>query len=182
MIVVALIGVLSAMAIYGMRRYVTMAKTSEAKLSIGAITRLAVMAYTENAPAQMLGEGTNGTTVNQVLCGTAIAVPAAIPHATKYQPRLSTGLDWDTGNQANGWNCLGFAITQPIYYQYLYTQGSGYIGPTLGAPNPGASGFEVTAQGDISGDGNLQTFALSGLTSGPEVKIASTLFINNDVD
>src|SRR5580693_2775417 len=45
MIVVAIIGVLAALAIYGVRRYLASSKTAEAKNTIGAITRSAVSAY-----------------------------------------------------------------------------------------------------------------------------------------
>jgi len=182
MLVVAIVGALAALAIYGVLRYVNAAKTSEAKLAIGAITRLAVMAYNENAQPQILPEASMGATYNNILCGNAIAVPSAVPHGTKYQPRVATGFDFDTGDQGNGWICLGFSTSQPIYYQYNYVVGNGYVGPPLGAPNPGTSGFEVSAQGDLNADGNLQIFTLSGVTTGPEVKIASRLFIYNEVD
>ena len=53
MIVVAIIGVLAALAIYGVRRYLASAKTSEAKNTIGAITRSAQAAYErENAASE----------------------------------------------------------------------------------------------------------------------------------
>ncbi|MFP6684876.1 MAG: hypothetical protein VB934_09190 [Polyangiaceae bacterium] len=39
MIVVAIIGVLAALAIYGVRKYLPHSKTSEAKQTVGAITR-----------------------------------------------------------------------------------------------------------------------------------------------
>ena len=45
MIVVAIIGVLAALAIFGVRRYLASAKTSEAKNSVGAITRGAAAAF-----------------------------------------------------------------------------------------------------------------------------------------
>src|SRR5689334_23265245 len=45
MIVVAIIGVLAALAIYGVRRYLATSKTAEAKNTIGGIARAAVAAY-----------------------------------------------------------------------------------------------------------------------------------------
>src|ERR1019366_6126315 len=55
MIVGAIIGVLPALAIYGVRRYLASAKTAEAKNSIGAITRGAVAAYErETTPTEIL--------------------------------------------------------------------------------------------------------------------------------
>src|ERR1700760_3819622 len=66
MIVVAIIGVLAALAIYGVRRYLATAKTSEAKNTIGAISRAAVAAYErETTPNELLADGaTSAATVH----------------------------------------------------------------------------------------------------------------------
>src|SRR4051794_12422161 len=62
MIVVAIIGVLAALATYGMKRYLTAAKTAEAKDSVGAIARQAATAFeSEHAGSQVLGDGSSGT-------------------------------------------------------------------------------------------------------------------------
>ena len=62
MIVVAIIGILAALAIYGVRRYLASAKTSEAKNNIGAISRGGQQAYErESNQTEILGEGSEGT-------------------------------------------------------------------------------------------------------------------------
>jgi type IV pilus assembly protein PilA len=182
MIVVAIIGVLAALAIYGVRRYLSAAKTSEAKNSIGAIVRAAQIAYEERAASQVLVEGTNGSAVNQSLCTSAVAVPAFVPLGVKYQPITAMGSDWQTGSQLAGWLCLKFSIGEAIYYQYTYSQGSGYVSVGMpGAPDPGPTGFEAAAQGDLNGDGNISTFALTGQPGGnANLKVATQLFINNE--
>ncbi len=51
MIVVAIIGVLAALAIYGVNKYLASAKTSEAKNTIGAIARGAAASYERETAA-----------------------------------------------------------------------------------------------------------------------------------
>src|SRR5262249_38890363 len=132
---------LGTIAISGVRRYLASAKTSEAKNTIGAISRGARSSYERELP-----DG------DHKLCASAIAVPAAVPAGRKYQP-ASPGSDFDTGDALTGWKCLRFAMTQPIYFQYNYHQGSGYLGTS-----PGPDGFEAAAQGDLDGDGDTSLF------------------------
>src|SRR4051812_10970323 len=86
MIVVAIIGVLAALAIYGVRKYLASAKTSEAKNTVGAIARSAVGAFERETFAnQLLGDGASSATAMHVLCNTANRVPLTTPIGTKYQ-------------------------------------------------------------------------------------------------
>ena len=76
MIVIAIIGVLAALAIYGVRRYLASAKTSEAKNTIGAIARGAKQAFErESAASELVPEGSTSTNASHALCGSATAVP-----------------------------------------------------------------------------------------------------------
>ncbi|MBL9021267.1 MAG: type II secretion system protein [Myxococcales bacterium] len=122
MIVVAIIGVLAALAIYGVRRYLQSAKTSEAKNGIGAIIRGAVGAYERETTAnESVTEGGVSAAFNHDVCGSAQQVPVGNPPAgNKYQPASSSGCDFETGSALSGWKCLKFTITNPIYYQYHY--------------------------------------------------------------
>src|SRR5262245_32723233 len=98
MIVVAIIGVLAALAIYGVRRYLASAKTAEAKQTIGAVARGAKQSFErETANSELLGAaaGGNSAGTNHALCGTAVGVPAVIPKGTKYQPGSGNGVDFD---------------------------------------------------------------------------------------
>lgn len=187
MIVVAIIGVLAALAIYGVRRYLASAKTSEAKNTVGAIARGAAAAYErESAASEILEEGDSSTAPTRALCESADAVPATIDEVrnTKYQPRNQEGQDFETGTSTAGWKCLKFSMTQPIYYQYDYNANGGYVSPAAGAPNPGTAGFEAVAQGDLDGDGVLSTFARNA-TINPdsnELNIATQVFIGNEFE
>src|SRR3954468_8225606 len=84
MIVVAIIGVLAALAIYGVRRYLASAKTSEAKSNVGAITRAAAAAYERETYAnQLLPDGPASATAMHALCLPATnRAPPATPAGT----------------------------------------------------------------------------------------------------
>ncbi|WP_437917173.1 type II secretion system protein [Sorangium sp. So ce302] len=187
MIVVAIIGVLAALAIYGVRRYLATAKTSEAKNTVGAITRGAAAAYErETAASQILAGGGTSAAASHELCDSAAAVPGAIPQGTKYQPNSTALQDFNAGTATQGWPCLKFTISQPIYYQYHYLRGANNTHAALaGAPTVGAGllGFEASAIGDIDGDGTaFSGFARGGTITDGELALATQVFVNNEFE
>src|SRR6185437_11669085 len=127
MIVVAIIGILAALAIYGVRRYLATAKTSEAKNTIGAISRGAVAAYErETTPNELLQDGQTSAATVHAFCGSAGKVPTAGPPAAKkYQPNTQDNNDFNTGDNTNGWKCLKFQLNEAIYFAYRYDKGQG---------------------------------------------------------
>lgn len=186
MIVVAIISVLAALAIYGVRRYMATAKTAEAKGAVGSIARLAVAVFErEVSEAELVGGVAGGLSKPSVnrLCTTATnPVPNTIPKAKKYQPSDAVGVDFHTGDSKAGWICLSYLMTTPIYYQYTYRQGGGYVSPALGGPDPGADGFEAAAQGDIDDDNNRSTFARSGAVVGKNLQVATQVFVHEEFE
>jgi len=171
MIVVAIIGVLAALAIYGVRLYLSSAKTSEAKNNIGAISRGAVSAFErESAASELLAVGSSSNGASHSLCAHtgATDVPSNWDKAKgiKYQPSTANNADFNTNDATSGWRCVKFAVNQPIYYRYFYRMGGAYRSTTLGASNgaipSGAQGYEASAQGDLDGDGSRSTFAITG--------------------
>jgi type IV pilus assembly protein PilA len=178
MIVVAIIGVLAALAIYGVRRYMASAKTSEAKNTIGAISRAAAAAFErEIVGAQILAPGEVSSGTNHDLCESATDVPAAVPAGIKYQPAEA---DWSGANDQTGWRCLKFSMTQPIYYQYRYRKSASAGVP--GAPTPGTPGFDAAAVGDLDGDGTLSGFARGGTVTGGQLTIATQVHIDQEYE
>lgn len=183
MIVVAIIGVLAALALYGVNQYLAAARTGEAKANVGAIAQLSAAVFErEVAESELKSEGTYSKPVENNLCGSATTVPVTIPAGTKYQPKNSPGDDFQAGTAVDGWVCLGYAMTTPIYYQYSYQRGANYVSPALGGPDPGGSGFEAAARGDTDGDGTISTFALSGAVVGKRLRIATQIFINDELE
>jgi type IV pilus assembly protein PilA len=184
MIVVAIIGVLAALAIYGVRRYLASAKTSEAKNSIGAIARGAAGAYEkENTSSQNVGEGTVSDASSHALCDDASPVPGAVPAGKKYQPNTAAGTDYDTGDATSGWKCIKFSLSKPHYYQYHYVKD----GPT---PNSGnttsacSTGcFSAGAVGDLDGDAATALFELTGhIGTGGALKQASQVYVQDEFE
>jgi type IV pilus assembly protein PilA len=177
MIVVAIIGVLAALAIYGVRRYLATSKTSEAKNTIGAITRAATAAYEREAYSnQVLGDGASSATFVHQLCTDAPQVPTTVPKAVKYQPNTQDNNDFNTGDQLTGWKCLKFQMTEPIYYAYVYKTGAD--------ANSGATstGFSVTAHGDLDGNNVNSTFARGADVRNGAVVLSTEMFIDKELE
>jgi len=180
MIVVAIIGILAALAIYGVRRYLQSAKTAEAKNSLGAMGRGALGAYErEDTPPEALAEGTISVQFTHDICGGAAAiVPAVPPAGKKYQPNAAPGTDYDTGDSSSGWKCLKYTMTTPTYFAYGYQGLRATTAPAypVGAPvlatippmpaTPSVAGqFRAFAHGDLDGDTVFSGFSLGGETT-----------------
>jgi type IV pilus assembly protein PilA len=164
---IAIVGLLAALGIQGVRRYIAAAKTSEAKNAVGAIARSASAAY-EKAAAER-GKG------REALCGSAAPVPVAVPAGAKYVPAAA---DFDTGTPTEGWKCLRFSIMTPMYYQYHYNRGAHYLSQ---ASAPGPDGFEAAAVGDLDGDGTTSLFARPGkLDGGGALILATQVYIEDE--
>ena len=187
MIVVAIIGVLAALAIYGVRRYLASAKTSEAKNTIGAISSGAQASYErETSASELVIEGNPSTAASHALCTSALAtVPAGIASVkgTKYQPNSAPNEDYNKGTSTAGWPCLKFTMSSPQYYMYGYNAGTDII--TSNPAKGGVNGFEASAQGDLDGDGSvLSQFARTGQinTGTGTIRLASQVYVANEFD
>jgi type IV pilus assembly protein PilA len=187
MIVVAIIGVLAALAIYGVRRYLASAKTGEAKDKIGAISRGATAAYErETVAAETLAEGAQSTAASHALCDDAVNVPlgAVPPAGRKYQPNTAAANDYETGDATSGWKCLKFNIAQPHYYQYSYTAN----GMTAAPNNPAAcvaNCYEAGANGDLDGDATaFSSFARTGQinTGTQQLKASTQVYVEDEYE
>jgi type IV pilus assembly protein PilA len=154
MIVVAIVGILAVLAVYGVRKYITNAKTAEARNSLGQMTKDASSAYErEGMAGTILGLGSS-TGVVRRLCGAApLTIPAAKAdiEGKKYQSKPN---EWAAGSSQIGWSCLKFTMNDPQYFMYGY----GSTG-TAGGEN---DTFTATANGDLNGDGSLSTFTIQG--------------------
>jgi type IV pilus assembly protein PilA len=148
MIVVAIIGVLAALAIYGVRKYLTNAKTAEARTALGRIAKDASSAWDrEKMAGTVLSAG--GTADNtRSLCATSTEVPDDLAKVgnKKYQ---SSPAEWNTGDTNTGWRCLRFTMDGPQYFKYQYI-------------STDADNFTAQAQGDLDGDGAPSTFEIAG--------------------
>jgi type IV pilus assembly protein PilA len=166
MIVVAIVGILAALAIYGVSKYMKSSKTTEARNSLGQIAKDASAAYTrEKMSGAMLAPGGTADVANTLCNKAANKVPAAKTEieGKKYQSSNKQGVgaantgaeDWEIGSATTGWKCLRFSMSEPQYFMY------GYDAPTT---STGAEDevFTASAEGDLDGDAALSTFSLGG--------------------
>jgi prepilin-type N-terminal cleavage/methylation domain-containing protein len=136
MIVVAIVGVLAAVAIPMFIGSMSTAKTSEALLQLDKIGKRALIEYNTHATFPAVAAG---TTPQQGCCAQNVGSKrkcAVVP------------TDWDTPE----WRALDFAMDKPFYYQYAY------------APAADGATFTATAVGDRDCDGTTVTFTLAGDT------------------
>jgi type IV pilus assembly protein PilA len=135
--------VFAVLAVYGVRKYIANAKTAEARVTLGALAKDAASTYERD----------------HALCRSASSpVPAAASMISgqKYQ---SAAADWEVDRAKHaGFACLGFSLELPQYFQYSY--------------EATPSSFEVTAHGDLNGDGHYSTFLARGQVRGGAVQIA----------
>lgn len=156
MIVVAIIGVLAALSIYGVSKYLTNAKTGEARQALGTIAKSAAASWDrDRIPSVLLTPGTSSTAVANSFCPAGAAVPSAgVPAGQKYQ---STSGDWSAG-----WDCLKFNMVGPQYFQYTFAVTTGT-----------AATFTATAKGDLDGDTLTSDFTMSGLVTANQVAFST---------
>ncbi|MBK8257725.1 MAG: hypothetical protein IPK82_34285 [Polyangiaceae bacterium] len=99
---------------------------------------------------------------NGFVCGSAFPIPAVVPSGSYYVPWVADGMDFQTGDENNGWQCLQITMPETIHCQYSFTKGtspvtSGHGGFPLAIY---AESFEVAAEGDDDGDGIRSGFAI----------------------
>ena len=139
MIVVAIIGILAAVAIPAFIKYIRKSKTVEAtealdKVKVGA-REYFVVDHWSSAGTLLTKQFPNAVTV----------IPTSGPCCQKCTNASS---EWDGA----GWDALKFALTEPHYFEYTFT--------ATGSSN--ASQYVARAQGDLDCDGTNSTFEIRG--------------------
>jgi type IV pilus assembly protein PilA len=168
MIVVAIIGVLAVLAIYGVRKYIANAKSAEARNSLGQIAKDAAVAVErEKGSTAVIAVGSTSTLMRSFCSTAANTVPSGgltgTPAAQKYQSQIS---DWNSGAPDTGWQCLKFSLEEPQYYEYEYTAGA------VSAFN---GNFSAIAHGDLNGNSVYSTFLVSGIAYSGAVAISPNI-------
>jgi type IV pilus assembly protein PilA len=174
MIVVAIIGVLAALAIYGVSRYLNAAKSAEARSKLGGMAKGNISSYNEEKSSNsVLPDAAVAGVSNQICDSASVNVPATINQVrgSKYQ---SSPADWNnvadqatpSSPRGKGFVCLRFSNDSPQFYMYGYT--------AAGVTTLNAT-FTCLAEGDLDGDGILSTFLLRGEAIGGRVKLAPSI-------
>lgn len=168
MVVVAIIGVLAALASYGVRRYLLHSKTAEARGALGRLAKDASASYQREVMDPAIIPPGGSTPVTNNLCRPASqSVPDNVDKVKgmKYQSVLG---EWrvDATTQGVGFACLGFFMLEPQYYRYTYTS-TGF-----GTPD---QAFTAMAEGDLNGDGITSQFTLVGMAASGAVWVSPNI-------
>jgi type IV pilus assembly protein PilA len=168
MVVVAIIGILAAVAIPAFMRNARKAKTVEATTNVKKLYDGA-RSYFEEERNQ------RGSTVP-----IAKQFPGTAPNVGSNRPNQCCGQPGDKCVPApadfagDAWSALKFSIDDPHYYWYTYTGGAG-VGT--------GSTFSAAANGNLNCDGTYSTFELVGSVQ-PDGTVTGSagMYINNDLE
>lgn len=181
MIVVSIVGVLAAMAVYGVKQYMAAARSAEAKNNVGAVARSAVAAYERVRIDADSVSGAAPDEAEHALCGSSAWVPDSLAKVKgrKYQPITADNADFQLGDDNTGWRCLKFQVTQPVYYRLSYGHNAGDLSGLFGAA---ADYFVARAEGDTDGDGIVARFQRGGQVVNNLVTMETQVWLQNDTE
>jgi len=151
MIVVAIIGILAAIAIPAFVNYARRAKTAEAGSNLSAMFTGAAAYY----EAEHWGRGASrGTSAASTHC--AFAAGTVTTGNTPGQNKVT--INWPALSQTtrDAFATLNFEVADPVYYQYAATSVGG-----CGIAASNNSVYSFDAYGDLNGSGPLSTFEMS---------------------
>src|SRR5438105_6637931 len=114
MIVVAIVGILAVLAVYGVRKYLASSKTAEARNALGAISRDAIAAYEKDTMnADQLAQGSS-TPILRSLCPSASTPVPASPAFIQGRKYQSSPADWNVDAAIlAGFACLRYTMDSP---------------------------------------------------------------------
>jgi type II secretory pathway pseudopilin PulG len=143
----ALAGILSAIGMYALARYVRHAKTAEAVGSVSSIAAESASYYNASDATQPAGSTPEAVhAMRHFPPASTHSVPANADDVKgkKYQSAIA---DWNV----SPWRELRFSISLPQYYAYSYeSTGTGATAKAV-----------AVAHGDLDGDGNGSTYRLT---------------------
>lgn len=201
MIVVAILGILAAIAIPALTKYMRRSKTSEARVQLSKMFDSASAYFNEEhvdrQPVQVLGGGgvianmaphrcpyysgeETGTTQATITPGTGVANCNEGPGG-RCVPNASGG-GGDPGYYAmtlwtdnNAWNGLNFQQEQAHYFHYNFRASNAESGF-------GECQFTAQAFGDLDDDLTMSTYERAGAADQNGVNAAAGLYINQEVE
>lgn len=169
MIVVAIIGILAAIAVPAFIGYVRRSKTSEAGAQLKNLFTAAAGYYNDERWSMRGVE-----TMAGVVAASACTVAAA--ESSNMAGQEKTVVDWTM--EAESFRDIGFAIADPIYYQYAIVGSMDQCGH---AANTNLYSFQ--ARGDLNGDGNTSLFEISaGSSSQNELMRSPGIYRENELE
>jgi type IV pilus assembly protein PilA len=165
MIVVAILGILAAVAIPAFLNYMRKAKTSEATLNIDRVYEGGVTYF----EAEHVKRGVTGLVVQHCLPSSADWTPNATPGSQKYDAATTATLF--SGNPT--WKALDFAMGDNFYYAYQFDNIAGTDSITGEEP----IAYRAAAMGDLDSDTNTSLFErAASVTSDGKIRGSSGVY------
>jgi type IV pilus assembly protein PilA len=175
MIVVAIIGILAAVAIPAFMKYIRKSKTSEASGNLSKIVHGAISYFDvdhTNALGNTLDKCFPGNNTGFNSSGTATDVPAAAGCCPQKCSMDSGNADTKDVWGPN-WQALSFSIGEPHYYKYAF------VGNCCTGTDCAGVIFTAAATGNLNCDTITAPFTRVGSFSGGEIK-TSPLYVPPD--
>jgi type IV pilus assembly protein PilA len=162
MIVVAVLGVLAAVAVPAFVRYSRRAKTTEAVDKLAHLYRMSAAYWAADGSTRL---STAAAAARSFPASTG-PTPADVPAGTRVVDAPGT---WSSPT----WQALNFSITDPHYFSYEYaSEGSN-----------ASAAFTARALGDLDGNGVYSTFERAGtVTPNLEVQGSDGLWMDREIE
>lgn len=164
MIVVAILGILAAIAIPAFIKYIKQSKTTEANVNLKTMSDGALAYY------QAEHNDTAGTPIpdrqfpDSTPAGDIVPTTIAGVKSVKYS---SSNGEWNKPT----WKALKFAVAKPQYYMYSY----------IGANSATLDSFTANADGDLDGDTIQSNFRITGTGDQTgEIRATPVFLLNPD--
>ena len=170
MIVVAIIGILAAVAIPALLQYIARSKTAEAGENLRALFVGGNAYYTEERTT-VRGLATGAVSTTHCIAGTQS--PTITPHDYKQE--------YDYLQHTATFGALRFATAEPTYFTYHITAGAGACAQP--APASGVTAvYSFEARGDLDGDTTTSSFELAAGVNSRGSLTRSAIYVVNETE
>lgn len=160
MIVVAILGLLAAIAIPAFVSYVRRSKTAEATQNLNVLFKLAASYMGQ----EYAGRGTTTLTGTYCSVGSDALTPTPTADKQPFQPGANA-------------RALGFTIGDHVYFGY------GLTGTQQCGWEPSVAVYTFFAQGDLDGDGTRSTFEMAaGTDETRTLRHSRGFYIHNEIE
>lgn len=175
MIVVAIIGILAAIAIPAFINYVKRSKTTEASIQVKALYQGASTYY--QGEMAMRAVVAVGTVTNVTRCTIANAITGTAPSSQK------NVTNWVAEANTMEFAAIGFNPADPLYYQYQVVSGSAMAGDCGDMTAIGTSIYTFRATGNLDDDATLSTFEINSSVNGEgNLYSSGGIFVANELE
>ena len=196
MIVVAILGILAAVAIPALTKYMRRTKTAEARVNLAKMFDGTVAFFTaehvDRGDVELIGTGANisdlaphrcpfeaGQGIGQTTAGNtpSLAVNCGAGPGARCVPGAAGpgGYPLTEWGNSSLWNGMGFQMDQAHFFHYNFVASNA-------ASGYGQCQFTSQAFADLDNDGLLSTFERTGAADENGINAAAGLYIDRDVE